>query len=159
MNEAHKHLIVNHFPILIPIIGLGIALAGLLFKSTPVQRTALVLFIAGALITFPAFESGEEAEEMVEEIAGVDHKLIHEHEEEAESFVLFSYALGALSLLTLMLDLKKNKLAKPAFLGVCVVAGATIFMAQKTGNSGGKIRHTEIEAAQSAEPEAEKLEH
>jgi len=34
MNEAHFHLIINHFPIIILVVGMFILLSGFLIKST-----------------------------------------------------------------------------------------------------------------------------
>lgn len=61
MNEAHFHLIINHFPIIIPVVGMLILLSGFLIKSPLLKRVAYCLFILGTLFTIPAFASGEAA--------------------------------------------------------------------------------------------------
>lgn len=144
MNEAHVHLITNHLPIIIPGIALLVLLIGLFSKSDAVKRTAFFLFIVGAIATFPAFESGEEAEETVEHMAGVSHDLIHEHEEKAELFAILSYVLGGLSLVGLWANWKKKKFAETLTFVVALFSVAVLYVAKETGTTGGEIRHPEI---------------
>jgi len=70
MNDAHFHLLVNHFPILMPIIGMLLLLGGMIFKSEAVKRAAYFTFLVGAIATIPSFSSGEGAEEVVEHMGG-----------------------------------------------------------------------------------------
>ena len=144
MNEAHVHLVTNHLPIIIPFIALVVLLIGLISKSEAVKRTAFFLFILGAISTFPAFESGEEAEEIVEHLAGVSHDLIHEHEEKAELFMVLSYLLGAMSLVGLWANWKKKKFADTLMYVIALYSIIVLYMAKETGTSGGEIRHPEI---------------
>ena len=74
MNEAHLHLTFNHLPLIAPIIALLIMIGGILLKSEVIKRTAYAIFILGAIMTIPAFVSGEGAEEIAEELQGVDRK-------------------------------------------------------------------------------------
>ena len=50
MTDAHLHLIVNHFPIIRTIIGLGILITGILIKNNIVKNTAYVIFIFSAIL-------------------------------------------------------------------------------------------------------------
>ena len=151
MNEAHVHLVTNHLPIIIPFIALVVLLIGMFSKSDAVKRTAFFLFILGAISTFPAFESGEEAEEIVEHLAGVSHDLIHEHEEKAEVFATFSYILGALSLFGMWASWKVKSFSKILSLAIVLFAGIVLFLGKQTGTTGGEIRHTEIRTGQAAQ--------
>ena len=49
MNGAHWHLVVNHLPIIFPIVGVIVMITGLISKSDAVKRTAFMIFIIGAL--------------------------------------------------------------------------------------------------------------
>ena len=106
MNQAHWHLVLNHLPIIIPMIGLLVLIGGFVFRSETVKRTSFFIFILGALCTIPAFATGEGAEEIVEDLAGVDERLIKIHEEAAETFAILSYILGGLSLVGLLGELE-----------------------------------------------------
>ena len=98
MNQAHFHLMVNHLPIILPIAGVVVLVGGMFVRSEIVKRMAYLLFTIGAVAAFSAMASGEGAEEVAENLAGVTENYIHEHEEKAEVFALISYILGALSL-------------------------------------------------------------
>ena len=147
MNDAHLHLVFNHLPIIIPMIGLLILIGGFITRSAVVKRTALLIFILGAIFTIPAFSTGEGAEEIVEELTVTDHSFIHEHEELAETFALLSYGLGFISLIGLWANYTKKSFSN--LIAIIVLAGSfvVLFFAQKTGTSGGEIRHTEIRNA------------
>lgn len=144
MNEAHLHLLFNHLPIIVPILGVLIMLAGLVLKSAVIRRTAFAVFIFGALMTLPAFLTGEGAEEIVEHYPGVNHRLVHHHEEQGETFAMLSYLLGLLSLVGLWANWKGKKFANILTYVTILYAGVVIYFAQQAGNSGGEIRHPEI---------------
>ena len=99
MNGAHWHLVVNHLPIIFPIVGVIVMITGLISKSEAVKRTAFMIFVFGALAAIAAMNTGEGAEEVVENINGVSENFIESHEEAAETFAILSYILGGISLL------------------------------------------------------------
>jgi uncharacterized membrane protein len=144
MNDAHYHLVFNHLPIIIPFVGLVIMIVGLILRSEVIKRTSYAVFILGAISTIPAFLSGEGAEEIVEELEGIGHNIIHDHEEIAEKFAMLSYALGIVSVIGLWSNYKKktfSNIVSYITIALCLVA---LFLAKQTGTSGGEIRHTEI---------------
>ena len=144
MNGAHFHLVVNHLPIIIPMAALIVLILGLIIKSEVVKRTAYFLFVVGAICTMPAFASGEGAEEMAENLPGVTEQLIHEHEEKAEAFALFNYALGLISIVAIWSSWKQKSFAKWLSILILAMALVVIFKGREVGTSGGEIRHTEI---------------
>lgn len=144
MNDAHFHLVVNHLPIIIPIVSLFVLLIGLFMKSEAVIRTSYLLFVLTGVTTFLAFSSGEGAEEMVENLPGVTEYLMHEHEEKAELFSLMSYVLSCVSLLALWANWKQKKVSKWLLLIVSALALLIIIVGREVGTTGGEIRHIEI---------------
>lgn len=146
MNDAHLHLVVNHFPIIGTILGLGILIAGIIFKNNSVKSTAYALFIVSAIFAVFSMSTGEGAEELVEDMPSIGHEIIHEHEEIAEKLAIVLYSLGVVSLLGLFMNYKKHpKVNHISYIAV-VVAIIGVFFAQRVGTSGGEIRHTEIRA-------------
>jgi uncharacterized membrane protein len=144
MNDAHLHLALNHLPIIIPFVAVLVLIGGIVFKSEIIKRTALLIFVLGAICTLPAFATGEGAEEVVEELQGIDHHFIHEHEEVAETFALLSYALGLLAIVGLWANLKKKNFSNLIAIVVLLFSGVVLFFAKQTGTTGGEVRHTEI---------------
>ncbi|OJV45703.1 MAG: hypothetical protein BGO40_01770 [Chryseobacterium sp. 39-10] len=144
MNGAHWHLVVNHLPIIFPIVAVIVMVTGLVSKSEAVKRTAFMIFILGALAALAAMSSGEGAEEIVEKISGVTENYIENHEETAETFALLSYILGGISLLGLWASFKQKSFSSIISIATLVFALVVLFFAKQTGTTGGEIRHTEI---------------
>ena len=146
MNDAHLHMVVNHFPIIGTILGLGILIAGIILKNNTVKSTAYVLFIIAAIFAAFSMGTGEGAEELVEEMPSVGKQIIHEHEEMAEKLAIVLYALGVISLVGLFMNYKKHAAAKLVSFVALIIAIVGVFFAQQTGTTGGEIRHTELRA-------------
>lgn len=144
MNGAHWHLVVNHLPIIFPIVGVIITITGLISKSGAVKRTAFMIFIFGALASIAAMNTGEGAEEVVEKINGVTENFIESHEETAETFAILSYIIGGISLLGLWASFKQKSFSTIISIATLVFAFVVLFFAKQTGTTGGEIRHTEI---------------
>ena len=146
MNEAHLHLLVNHFPIVGTILGLGVLMAGMITKKTSVKNTAYVIFIVAAVFAAFSMGTGEGAEELVEDMPSVGKNIIHEHEEMAEKFAVVMYVLGFCSLLGIYFDYKNHVKAKLVAAITLIIAIVAVIFASFVGTSGGEIRHTEIRA-------------
>lgn len=146
MNDAHLHLIVNHFPIIGTIFGLGILISGIILKNNSVKNTAYVLFIITAIFAFISMSTGEGAEEIVEDMPNIGKQIIHEHEEIAEKLALVLYFLGLVSIVGLYFNIKNKAKATLVSYVVLTIALVGVFLGQRTGTTGGEIRHTEIRA-------------
>lgn len=144
MNDAHYHLVVNHFPIIGSILGLFVLIAGIFLKNNTVKNVSYCLFIIAAVFGALSMGTGEGAEEMVEDMPNIGKSIIHEHEELAEKFALVLYVLGVISLLGIYANIKKHSKAKLISFIILMIALVTVVLAQQVGTSGGEIRHTEI---------------
>jgi len=144
MNGAHFHLVVNHLPIIFPVVGVIVMAIGLISKSEAVKRTAYLIFAIGALTAIAAMQSGEGAEEVVEKIRGVSENYIESHEETAETFSLLSYILGGTSILGLWASFKQKTFSSGITMATLAFALVVLFFAKQTGTTGGEIRHPEI---------------
>lgn len=143
MNPAHFHLLLNHLPILGTLFALILLLFGLLARNRTLIHTGLITAMIAAVFTFPVVASGEGAEEILEKM-GIDHKIIHEHEEIAETAALLNYFFGVLALISLILTWGGKKIAN--YLNIISLAyGCVVFAYMvQAGNSGGQISHPEI---------------
>lgn len=144
MNDAHLHMIVNHFPIIGTILGLGILISGMFLKNKTVKNTAYSLFIVGAIFAFASMATGEGAEEMVENMPSVGRKIIHEHEDMAEKLAIVLYLLGLIAIAGFYLNIKNYAKACLVSYIAATVAIIGVLLAVQTGTTGGEVRHTEI---------------
>nr|WP_314864822.1 DUF2231 domain-containing protein [uncultured Flavobacterium sp.] len=146
MNDAHLHMVVNHFPIIGTILAIGILISGLVLKNSTIRNTSYFVFIIAAIFGALSMWTGEGAEELVKDMPNVGWEIIHEHEEIAEKLALLLYVLGLLSVVALYLNYKKNAKEKMVSFIILGIALANLVVVQKVGTSGGEIRHTEIRA-------------
>lgn len=162
MNDAHMHLLINHFPIIGLILATLILLAGILFKSSTVRVVALFTLLLSAGFAIPVNGTGEGAEEVVEHMGNMTretHHLIHEHEEKAEGFMPFAFGILFLSLIALFLEWKKKKIAIYVNILLLLVTLYASYIAREVGTSGGEIAHPEIRKGFVPQEEEHEEEH
>ena len=145
MNGAHLHLLLNHAPVLGTIGALAIGVYGLLRHQRDVVTLALGLLVLSGVLGFAAMQTGEGAEEVLEEsVPSVSHDVIHEHEEMGEKAGWASVVLGLVALGALVAGRgdagPKTGLVWGVMALALVVSGLMVW----TANLGGQIRHTEI---------------
>ncbi|SMO52214.1 hypothetical protein [Gracilimonas mengyeensis] len=143
MNAAHLHLIVNHIPIFTTLIGILILAWGMYKKEVSIRNIAFVLFIVGAASSYLAIETGESAEDIVEEVASVSHDTIHDHEEAAEISLWFAVVMGFLSIGALASRKLKLRFETGLNIAILLTALITLGLLTYTAYEGGKIRHSE----------------
>lgn len=154
MNPAHFHLLVNHVPIIGGAFASLLLLWGILKGGKPVIHAALAMLIACGVASGLAMNSGEGAEEVLENpVYGVSEQAMHEHEEAAEFANWLMIAVSVLSLATLAVGkLRERRIFHVILLVLSLGANAAM---ARTGFLGGKIRHTETGTTvggQAAEP-------
>jgi uncharacterized membrane protein len=159
MSGAHLHLVLNHFPILGALFGGILLLIGMIKQNKTLEKAGLITFIVIALITIPAYLTGEAAEHATEHLVGSSHDMVHEHEELAEIGFIMMLGLGVLSLVSFFF-ITRNKYMKYTSLKIVVLVSAffTFGMMVIIGEHGGEIRRPELrgEVAQSPENEKDK---
>ncbi len=144
MNLVHLHLMLNHFPIIGTLIALLILAFGLYKKNQTLINTGAVIMVGITLITLPAFYTGESAEEAIENLPGISHRLIHEHEEAAELAFILMNITGIIALAYLFLQRMKLAIAQRLSIVLFIATLVTCVLMARAGNEGGKIRHAEL---------------
>jgi hypothetical protein len=144
MNAAHAHLILNHLPVLGIPFGLFTLLWGIFRRSDEVKRLALLVFLLAGLSAIPVFLTGDEADDIVEDVPGISSIAISEHEDAAKFSLASGLVLATLALAAFVLYGWKPAAGR-ALLWVCLVAALAVAgLFAWTANLGGHIRHPEI---------------
>lgn len=144
MNQTHIHLLITHLPIFGSILGFIVLAYAMKTKSKDTITAAYIIFIISALGAGIAYNTGEAAEETVEQLVGVSENTIEEHEDAALFALITTLILGGLSLLAIIFNTRNIKLGNrlpPVILFVSLFSFAVL---ARTGYLGGKIMHSEI---------------
>jgi len=150
MNQAHLHLLFNHFPVIGTILCLLLLLFALMRKSDELKRASLGGLVLISLLTIPAFLTGEPAEELVENLPGVSHALIEAHEKAALVAFIALGITGALALVGLIWFRNRTTLPTWLIAAALLLTSVSVGLMARTGNLGGEIRHTEIRTGAAA---------
>ncbi len=159
MNQAHLHLLLNHAPIIGQAGAICIILVAILRKNATVLRVGLWVLIVSAALGWGAYVTGEGAEEIVEEYEGVNHRMIHEHEEAAEFALWAGLIAGALAGWTLKKSLESDSVPRGWSWGTLIITLWAYSVMVRTGYLGGLIMHPEIRSEKTVEIAAPEGQH
>src|SRR5260370_4150665 len=150
MNFAHLHLLLNHFPIIGTIVGLGMFLTSLRGKNEDVRLASLIIFPAMALLAIIAFFSGVGAQGAIRKAPDISEALIERHQGAAMLAMLFMETTGALSLVALWRAQGKQRPARWdwSLSAVLLFSIMTAGLMARVGTTGGDIRHPETVSRQ-----------
>ena len=152
MNLAHIHLLLNHFPTVGMIIGLGLFLLALIGKSDDLKKASLVVFLGIALLALPTYMSGNAAQEMICKAQGkapcadpgVSKDMIERHEGAALLALAFMELTGAIAWLGLWQYRRLARFSRANLAAVAFFSLVTFGLMAQAANIGGEIRHPEI---------------
>lgn len=152
MNGAQIHLALTHLPVVLSLTGLVMLVVSFFNKKQVLIHASFAVLIAAALATIPVYATGEGAEEMVEEMAGVSESIIGQHEDVAQWSLIIILITGGAALIGYFLR-KKPSLQRPAQMLVLLLALASGGLMAQTAHLGGQIRHSEIRSGAVAQAE------
>jgi uncharacterized membrane protein len=134
---------LNHVPLFGLLFGGGLLIYALVRGSDLVTRIAMVFFVIAGLGAGATYLTGEGAEELVEDLAGVTHSAIEAHEEVAMYALMATATLGALSLLFLVWY-RGRSIPRAVSVSLLVLAVFGIGAIGYTAYTGGQINHPEL---------------
>jgi len=144
MNGAHFHLVINHFPIILTLVAWVGLLAALVLKNKSIKMAAYVVFFITGFTSFMAVQSGERAHDIVEEVSGVSHEVMHEHEELAETMARFTYVTALLAFIGLIRRKNGMLVTKVLPTLILLISIGSLYFSYQAGSSGGAISHSEV---------------
>lgn len=157
MNLAHVHLLLNHFPVIGTIIGLGLFLAALIGNSNDLKKAGLVVFLGIALLTIPTYMSGNAAEQQIRSLPGVSQSLTVQHQNAALLAYVFMEVMGGLSWFALWEYRRNSRFGGATLAAVLFLALITVGLMANAATIGGAIRHPEILSQPGAAGSAERV--
>lgn len=144
MDIVHLHLLINHVPVLLTIFGVIVFLWGMYKKENVIIHLAMTGFIIAAVFSVIAIQSGEGAEDVIENMEGISESLIHDHEESAELANYAAILVGLIALATFVIEKYKPAIYSKTKIVVVALALIPSVLFSYTAYLGGQIRHSEI---------------
>jgi uncharacterized membrane protein len=155
INLAHLHLLINHFPTIGFIIGLGLFLFALIGKSDALKRASLVIFVGIALLTIPTYMTGNASQEMICMVPQkppaapcanptVSRGMIETHRNAALLALVFMEITGAVAWFGLWQFRRSSRPPNSTMVAVLLLSIVTLAVVSNAANLGGGIRHPEI---------------
>jgi len=157
MSGVHLHLVLSHIPVVGIVIGVVLLGWGVIRRSNDLSKAGLVLFVALALLSLAAVLTGESAEDVAEQLAGVDKASIDRHEDAAQIAAVSVYILGAASIAALVVARWFKSASRGIFASVLLLSIISAGLLTWTANLGGQVRHTEIQNGRAATDVARSL--
>jgi uncharacterized membrane protein len=152
MNLAHLHLVLNHFPIIGTLIGVGLFVASFFGRNDDFKRASLIALAAVALISLPAFFSGTGAQAAIRRDPSVPAVLIERHEGAAMLALFFTEITGGLALAGLWHGHRgPGRRWSWNSIAILFFSVVTAGLMARVGTTGGDIRHPEIRLIQDVE--------
>ena len=152
MNLAHVHLLLNHFPTVGMILGIGLFIVALMTKSDHLKSASLLIFFGIALLSIPTFASGTAAKLALQKTPEVSATMIDAHETAAFEALGVMELTGAMAWLGLWQRRRMSSFPQSTLAAVLITASVTFGMMGWAANIGGDIRHPEIRTTPAATP-------
>lgn len=148
MDAVHIHLVVNHTPVILVASSLVLLFISVFNKKPDYRTIAFSGLLIAAIFSIVAFESGGDAEDVVEELAGVTHDAIENHEHAADTARWMMIVLGVAGLagLTFFRDDERRGFQLFLYSSILISIVAIGYLIY-TSYLGGLIRHTELASA------------
>ena len=144
LNLAHVHLLLNHFPTIGMIVGLGLFVAAIMSKSDHLKSASLVIFFGIALLSIPTFASGTAAGLALSKNSDVSKTMVDAHETAAFEALGVMELTGALAWLALWQHRRLSRFPPATMAAVLLAAAVTFGLMGWAASIGGDIRHPEI---------------
>ncbi len=154
---VHLHLLLNHFPTVGMIAGLGVLLLALAKKSEDLRRGGLAVLFVIALVSLPTYMTGYSAQKAVKGMPGIPQGGIDFHQRSALLALIVMEATGVAAWYGLWYSRRRTSSGARNTAAVLLLSALTIGMMSSVANAGGEIRHPEILSSPETVPETEGL--
>ena len=144
MNWPYIHTLVNHFPIILSVVGTAVLILALIVRRRAVFLYAFVTLTLAGLSAYPAFFTGDEAADAQRHTWYIVQSMIREHDA-AAGFALWSLLIaGAIGAYAWWRMLKREPLVLPPVwlrVVVTIIAVWSLSVVVRTAYLGGQIVH------------------
>jgi hypothetical protein len=144
VNWPYIHTLVNHFPIVLSVVGTAVLVLALIVRRRGVWLYALATLTLAGVSVYPTFFTGDQAADAVHGTWYIVQSMVREHDD-AAGFALWSMLIvGAVSAYTWWRMLRREPLGLPPVwlrTVVTVIAVWGLSVVVRTAYLGGQIVH------------------
>ena len=144
MNWPYTHIVINHFPIILTIVGSAVLAAALIVRRRGLWLYALAtLTLAGASV-YPTYFTGDKAADAVRTTWYIVRSMVEEHDQSAGYALVSLLIMGAASAYTWWRMLRRDVATLPPMwlrVVVSLLAAFGLSIVVRTAYLGGKIVH------------------
>jgi prepilin signal peptidase PulO-like enzyme (type II secretory pathway) len=144
MNWPLIHVQINHFPIILTIVGTAVLLLALIVRQRALWLYALATLTLAGLSVGPVFLTGDQAGDAVQNTWYVVREAVDTHDDAALFALIWILLLGAASAYTWWRMVRREPMTlPPTWLRVVLVVLAlfAVSTVKRTAYLGGKIVH------------------
>jgi hypothetical protein len=144
MDWPYIHTLVNHFPIILTVVGCAVLLLAFITKKRGVWLYAVSTLTLAGLSVYPADFTGDQASDALRGTWYVVRTMVAEHDESASYALVVLLLLGAASAIAWWYMLRRDTAGLPPQwlrITLAVLAILGISVVTRTAYLGGKIIH------------------
>ena len=143
MSWPYVHLLINHFPVVLSVAALSVAILALLLNRRGLWLTAMGALTAAGLFVYPVFFTGNEADQALNDPWYIHPGVIEAHDQAAGWALWAILIAGAFAAYSWWRSLKRPAEAIPGWMRAGVLVGAllAVSVVARTAYLGGKITH------------------
>ncbi len=139
----YAHLLLNHFPVVLSVSALSVAILALLLKRRGLWLTAMGALTVAGVFVYPVHLTGVEADEALGDPWYIQSGVIGSHEDAALWAMWVILIAGAFATYSWWRSLKRPAEAIPGWMraGIAIGALLSVSVVARTAYLGGKIIH------------------
>ena len=144
MNWPYLHILINHFPIILTVVGSAALVLALITRRRAVWLYALATLTLAGLAIYPVYYTGDEASHAVRDTWYIVRDMVKEHDQAAGFALASILIMGAVSAYTWWRMLRRDVTGLPPVwlrVVVAVITAWALSVLVRTAYLGGKIVH------------------
>jgi uncharacterized membrane protein len=143
MSWPYAHLLLNHFPVVLSVSALAVAILALVLKRRALWLTAMGVLTAAGLSVYPVYFTGNQADQALNDPWYIKHGTIDAHYSAAGYALWVILLVGVFAAYSWWRSLKRPAEDIPGWMraGVLIGSLAAVSTVARTAYLGGKIIH------------------
>lgn len=145
INGVEVHLAINHFPILLSLIGAAVLAIGVFLRLRQTQVVGLCIVVCGALAAIPTYLSGTPARNIAQNYPVVTELAVVAHQQAAFYAFIALEVVGVVACYLLWQFAWRKSVSRRSLAAILVLTLVAFSLLARTAHLGGRIRHEELE--------------